>query len=216
MKLEIKNLEKKFGKNTILKDVNLTFTDGKIYGFVGRNGSGKSVFLKLICGFYTPTSGEILLDGVNYTLSNAFPENTRALIEKPKFLPDLTGYENLELLASLQNKIGQKEIEETLKKLNLFEEKDKKYSKYSLGMKQKLGIAQVLMEDPQLMIFDEPFNGVENETAANIRELLLQEKKKKKIILIASHIKEDITSLADVVYEFDRGKIQEITKQTDR
>lgn len=216
MKLEIKNLEKKFGKNTILKDVNLTFTDGKIYGFVGRNGSGKSVFLKLICGFYTPTSGEILLDGVNYTLSNAFPENTRALIEKPKFLPDLTGYENLELLASLQNKIGQKEIEETLKKLNLFEEKDKKYSKYSLGMKQKLGIAQVLMEDPQLMIFDEPFNGVENETAANIRELLLQEKKKKKIILIASHIKEDITSLADVVYEFDGGKIQEITKQTDR
>ena len=114
MKLEIKNLEKKFGKNTILKDVNLTFTDGKIYGFVGRNGSGKSVFLKLICGFYTPTSGEILLDGVNYTLSNAFPENTRALIEKPKFLPDLTGYENLELLASLQNKIGQKEIAETL------------------------------------------------------------------------------------------------------
>ncbi len=213
MKLEIKNLEKKFGKNTILKDVNLTFTDSKIYGFVGRNGSGKSVFLKLICGFYTPTSGEILLDGVNYTLSNAFPENTRALIEKPKFLPDLTGYENLELLASLQNKIGQKEIEETLKKLNLFEEKDKKYSKYSLGMKQKLGIAQVLMEDPQLMIFDEPFNGVENETAANIRELLLQEKKKKKIILIASHIKEDITSLADVVYEFDGGKIQEITKK---
>lgn len=213
MKLEIKNLEKKFGKNTILKDVNLTFTDGKIYGFVGRNGSGKSVFLKLICGFYTPTSGEILLDGVNYTLSNAFPENTRALIEKPKFLPDLTGYENLELLASLQNKIGQKEIEETLKKLNLFEEKDKKYSKYSLGMKQKLGIAQVLMEDPQLMIFDEPFNGVENETAANIRALLLQEKKKKKIILIASHIKEDITSLADVVYEFDGGKIQEITKK---
>ena len=213
MKLEIKNLEKKFGKNTILKDVNLTFTDGKIYGFVGRNGSGKSVFLKLICGFYTPTSGEILLDGVNYTLSNAFPENTRALIEKPKFLPDLTGYENLELLASLQNKIGQKEIEETLKKLNLFEEKDKKYSKYSLSMKQKLGIAQVLMVDPQLMIFDEPFNGVENETAANIRELLLQEKKKKKIILIASHIKEDITSLADVVYEFDGGKIQEITKK---
>ena len=213
MKLEIKNLEKKFGKNTILKDVNLTFTDGKIYGFVGRNGSGKSVFLKLICGFYTPTSGEILLDGVNYTLSNAFPENTRALIEKPKFLPDLTGYENLELLASLQNKIGQKEIEETLKKLNLFEEKDKKYSKYSLGMKQKLGIAQVLMEDPQLMIFDEPFNGVENETAANIRELLLQEKKKQKIILIASHIKEDITSLADVVYEFDGGMIRCVSEK---
>ena len=203
MKLEIKNLSKKFGENIILEDVNLTLNSGKIYGFVGRNGSGKSVLLKMICGFYPPTEGSILLDGVNYSEKNEFPVNTRALIEKPKFLPDLTGYENLELLASIQNKIGKKEIDEVMEKLNLVKEKDKKYSKYSLGTKQKLGIAQVLMEDPSLIILDEPFNGVENETASKIRKLLIEEKKKDKIILIASHIKEDIEKLAD-------GKVKQL------
>lgn len=207
MKLEVENLSKKFGDNLVLDNVNLTFEGGKIYGFIGRNGSGKSVFLKLICGFYTPTAGKILLDGYDYTSKNEFPDNTRCLIEKPKFLPDLTGYENLELLASVQNKIGKKEIEEVIMKLNFQQDANKKYSKYSLGTKQKLGIAQVLMEDPKLIILDEPFNGVENETANKIRKLLLEEKEKGKIILIASHIKEDIKSLADIVYEVDGGKI---------
>ena len=112
MKLEIKNLKKQFGDTVVLEDVNLTFSSGHIYGFVGRNGSGKSVLLKMICGFYSPSEGMILQDGRDYTKANEFPKNTRALIEKPKFLPDLTGYENLELLASIQNKIGKKEIEE--------------------------------------------------------------------------------------------------------
>ena len=210
MKLEIKNLSKKFGENVILEDVNLTLDSGKIYGFVGRNGSGKSVLLKMICGFYPPTEGSIILDGENYSEKNEFPANTRALIEKPKFLPDLTGYENLELLASIQNKIGKKEIDEVMEKLNLAKEKNKKYSKYSLGTKQKLGIAQVLMENPSLIILDEPFNGVENETASKIRNLLIEEKKKDKIILIASHIKEDIETLADVTYEVDGGKVKQL------
>ncbi len=210
MKLEIKDLSKRFGENVVLDNVNLTFEGGKIYGFIGRNGSGKSVFLKIICGFYPPSSGSISLNGKNYTIANEFPDNTRALIEKPKFLPDLTGYENLALLASVQNKIGKSEIEDVLEKLNLKKEKNKKYSKYSLGTKQKLGIAQVLMENPDLIILDEPFNGVENETAKKIRNILLEEKKKGKIILLASHIKEDITSLADIVYEVDGGKINQI------
>lgn len=207
MKLEIKNLSKTFGDNIVLQDINLTLNGGKIYGFIGRNGSGKSVLLKMICGFYTPTTGKILLNDYDYTSENAFPNNTRALIEKPKFLPDLTGLENLELLASVQKKIGTKEIKEWLEKLNLTKEANKKYCKYSLGTKQKLGIAQVLMENPDLIILDEPFNGVENDTANRIRSLLIEEKKKNKIILIASHIKEDITSLADTVYEIDGGKI---------
>lgn len=207
MKLEIKHLSKKFGNNVVLNDINLTFNSGKIYGFIGRNGSGKSVLLKIICGFYPPTEGMILLDGKNYIKENEFPDDTRALIEKPKFLPDLTGFENLELLASIQNKIGKKEIDDILEKMNLTSEKDKKYNKYSLGTKQKLGIAQVLMENPKLIILDEPFNGVENETTNKIRKILLEEKKKGKIILLASHIKEDITTLADVVYEVDGGRI---------
>ena len=210
MKLEVKNVSKRFRDVEVLKDVNITFESGKIYGFIGRNGSGKSVLLKIICGFYLPTTGSVLLDNYNYIEKNEFPDDTRALIEKPKFIPDLTGYENLELLASIQNKISKSDIEDTMKKLNFLQEKDKKYSKYSLGTKQKLGIAQVLMEDPKIMIFEEPFNGVENDTAASIRALLKEEAKKDKIIIIASHIREDINSLADIVFEIDGGKIRKL------
>lgn len=210
MKLEIKNLSKKFKDVYVLKDINLTFESGKIYGFTGRNGSGKSVLLKIICGFYTPTSGEVLLDNYNYILNNDFPKSTRCLIEKPNFLPDLTGYENLKLLASIENKIGDKEIMDIIEKLNLKEEINKKYSKYSLGTKQKLGIAQVLMEDPKLIVLDEPLNGIENETAKEVRKILNEEKKKDKIIIVASHIKEDIDTLADVVYNIDNGIVEKI------
>ena len=210
MKLEIKNLTKKFKDIKVLDNINLTFESGKIYGLIGRNGSGKSVLLKLICGFYYPTEGEILLDGNNYIKNNEFPANTRALIEKPNFLPDLTGYENLELLASIQNKIGKKEILDTLDKVHLTEEANKKYGKYSLGTKQKLGIAEVLMENPDLIILDEPFNGVENATVKEMRKVLIEEKKKGKLIILATHMKEDIEQLADSIYEIDGGKI---TKQ---
>lgn len=216
MKLEIKNLKKQFGDTVVLEDVNLTFSSGHIYGFVGRNGSGKSVLLKMICGFYSPSEGMILQDGRDYTKANEFPKNTRALIEKPKFLPDLTGYENLELLASIQNKIGKKEIEDVMKRLNMEGEKNKKYSKYSLGTKQKLGIAQVLMEDPDIMILDEPLNGIENKTAEIIRNILKEEKAKGKIILIASHIKEDIENLEDEVYEVDGGRVKLMTSDSNR
>ena len=207
MEILLKNVSKKFGDIEVLKNIDLKFVGGKIYGFIGRNGSGKSVLLKIICGFYNVTDGEVLLDNFNYLKNNSFPDNTRALIEKPNFLPDLTGFENLKLLASIQNKIDDKKIKDTLSKVNLSEESDKKYAKYSLGTKQKLGIAQVLMEDPNIIILDEPFNGVENETADNIRKILREERDKGKIIILASHIKEDIYGLADVVYEVDAGKI---------
>ena len=212
MELVLKNVTKKFGENVILKNVNLKFESGKIYGFIGRNGSGKSVLLKLICGFYTVTSGEILLDGMNYIEKNSFPEDTRALIEKPNFIPDLTGFENLKLLASIQNKINDDQIKRAMEEVNIPISSDKKYSKYSLGTKQKLGIAQVLMEDPKIIILDEPFNGIENETVKKLRKVLLKEKKKGKIIILATHIKEDIDELADVVYEVDNGIITEIKK----
>ena len=210
MQILLKNVSKKFGNHEVLKNVNIKFDKGKIYGFVGRNGSGKSVLLKIICGFYAPTSGSITLNGKDYISSNEFPDDTRALIEKPKFLPDLTGYENLKLLASVQNKIGANEIEKVLDELNIKQEANKRFSKYSLGTKQKFGIAQVLMEDPKMIILDEPFNGVENETADRIRNLLKREKKKNKIIIIASHIKDDIYGLVDTIFEVDGGNIKEL------
>lgn len=205
--IKINKLTKTINLDNILDDINIELNEGKIYGFVGRNGSGKSVLFKTICGFIRPTAGEVIVDNINIYKTDSFPKNTRALIEKPKFLPHLTGYENLELLASIQKKIGQKEINDILEKVDLLEYKDKKYGIYSLGMKQKLGIAQVLMEDPKVLLLDEPFNGLDDKSTKKIRELLIEEKKRGKLILIATHIKEDITVLCDEVFYIDGGKI---------
>ena len=210
MEIIVKDLSKKFKKVTILENINLKFESGKIYGIVGRNGSGKSVFLKILCSFYKPTTGEILFDNINYNSNNNFPPSVRALIENPTFFPDLTGFENLKLLSSIQNKIGDEEIIKTLDQVNLLSEKDKKYSEYSLGMKQKLGIAQVLMENPDVMIFDELFNGIEEKTVEKIRNILLELKNQNKIIIVTSHIKEDIDILSDEVYKFDCGRVERV------
>ena len=210
MEIIVKDLSKKFKKVTILENINMKFESGKIYGIVGRNGSGKSVFLKILCSFYKPTTGEILFDNVNYNSNNNFPPSVRALIENPTFFPDLTGFENLKLLSSIQNKISDEEIMKTLDQVNLLSEKDKKYSEYSLGMKQKLGIAQVLMENPDVMIFDELFNGIEEKTVEKIRNILLELKNQNKIIIVTSHIKEDIGVLSDEVYKFDCGIVERV------
>lgn len=210
MEIIVKELSKKFKKVTVLENINMKFESGKIYGIVGRNGSGKSVFLKILCSFYKPTTGEILFDNVNYNSNNNFPPSVRALIENPTFFPDLTGFENLKLLSSIQNKIGDEEIIKTLDQVNLLSEKDKKYSEYSLGMKQKLGIAQVLMENPDVMIFDELFNGIEEKTVEKIRNILLELKNQNKIIIVTSHIKEDIGVLSDEVYKFDCGRVERV------
>lgn len=204
----VKEVSKSFDDAEVLHDINLEFKEGHIYGFVGRNGSGKSVLFKILCGLYFPTTGSVVIDGVDIHKNNIFPNNMRVLIEKPNFLPNLTGLENLKLLASIQNKITEDDIIDILNKLNLKDDMNKLYYKYSLGMKQKLAIAQVLMEDPEIMIFDEPFNGIEEKTVKIIKNILLEEKKKKKIILIASHIKDDIEQLADIVYLMDDGKIK--------
>ena len=207
MKIEVKNLSKSFKDISIINNINIKFESGNIYGLYGRNGSGKSVFLKLLCGFYRPTEGEILYDGINLDGNLKFPQNLRALIEKPSFFPELTGYENLKLLAQIQNKISDKEILESLETVNLIQEKDKKFSKYSLGMKQKLGIAQAIMENPDIIILDEPFNGVEQVSVEKIINYLKNEKMKNKIIIFCTHIKEDLDKLADKIYYFDNGCI---------
>lgn len=208
MKIEVRNISKNFRNNFVLKDVNAFFESGHIYGLSGRNGAGKSVFLKILCGFYKPSSGEILFNNKKYDKDNLHLLNMRALIEKPNFFPELTGYENLRLLAKIQNKIGDKEIYEAMKNVNLYDEKDKKYSEYSLGMKQKLGIAQVLMEDPDIIILDEAFNGIEANSVIKISELLKKKKKEGKLIIISTHIKEDLDNLSDVIYYFDAGEVK--------
>ena len=207
MKIELKNVTKKFDKIEVIKNTNIVFESGHIYGLHGRNGSGKSVLMKLICGFYMPTTGEILFDNVNFNAKNEYTKDLRAVIEKPTFFPDLTGYENLKVLARIQNKITDKEILESLETVNLIQEKDKKYSKYSLGMKQKLAIAQAIMEDPKVLILDEPFNGIEEKSVEKITKYLKQKKKEDRLIIFSTHIKEDLNNLADTIFHIDDGVI---------
>lgn len=212
MKVVLKNVSKKYKKNTILENINIEFESGNVYGFVGRNGSGKTVLLKMICGFINPTEGEISFDGKVLNKDIKIPPNTRCLIENPSFIPMMSGYDNLKLLADITKKIGKEEIIKSLKDVNLYDEKDKSYYKYSLGMKQKLGIAQAIMEDPDILVLDEPFNGIEDKSIEKIRNILLEYKKQGKIIIIASHIKEDMDILADYVYEVKNGTINSIQK----
>ncbi len=211
----IKNVSKSFDGVEVLHDVNLDLEEGHIYGFIGRNGSGKSVLFKIICGLYYPTTGSVIVDGIDIHKNDIFPNDMRVLIEKPNFLPNLTGLDNLKLLASIQNRITEEDIILILDKLNLKKDMNKLYHKYSLGMKQKLAVAQVLMENPKMMIFDEPFNGIEEKTIEVIKKILLEEKKEGKIILIASHIKEDIEELADAdtIYFVDNGSVNNYKKK---
>lgn len=211
----IKNVSKSFDGVEVLHDVNLDLEEGHIYGFIGRNGSGKSVLFKIICGLYYPTTGIVIVDGIDIHKNDIFPNDMRVLIEKPNFLPNLTGLDNLKLLASIQNRITEEDIILILDKLNLKKDMNKLYHKYSLGMKQKLAVAQVLMENPKMMIFDEPFNGIEEKTVEVIKKILLEEKKSGKIILIASHIKEDIEELADAdtIYFVDNGSVNNYKKK---
>lgn len=211
MEIKVNDLKKVFDDNVILNEVNLTLKSGNIYGFIGKNGSGKSVLFKIICGFYEPTNGNVIIDGVDIHKTKTFLPNARVLIEKPNFLPNISGYENLKLLAKIQNKISDKEIKESLNLVNLSEaEYNKKYHKYSLGMKQKLGIAQVIMEAPDIMIFDEPFSGIENASVAQIKNYFKEINHKNKIILFASHNQEEIAELCDEVYMLDGGNCTKI------
>ena len=213
MKIEICKLSKIIDKNIILNDVNMNLESGNIYGFVGRNGSGKTMLLKMICGFVNPSSGNILIDDESIFQKNYFNNNIRALIEKPKFIDSLSGFDNLKLLANINNTIDDNTINYWLDKIGLLDEKNKLYGKYSLGMKQKLGIIQVLMEDPPIMIFDEPLNGIDEKSANIVRDILLKEKENGKLILISTHIKEDIETLCNVIYKFDNGNVQLLTDE---
>lgn len=209
MKIELKNVSKSFKKNLIINNISATFESGHIYGFYGRNGSGKSVLQKIISGLYVPTSGSVIVDGVDINKEKVYLKNMRILIEKPAFFSDLSGFNNLKLLADINKTIDENKIIETLELVNLKEEMNKKYSKYSLGMKQKLGVAQAIMEDPDILILDEPFNGIEQATVDKLTKYLLKKKKEGKLIIISTHIKEDLTKLSDKIYVFDNGSIKE-------
>jgi len=207
--IELNNIYKKIENEMILTDISLILKEGNVYGFVGRNGSGKSMLFKCICGLIIPNKGNFIINGIDIFKEKTFPPDTRALIERPNFLLDESGFENLKMLAGIQGTISDIQINEVLEKLELLDVKDKPVKKYSLGMKQKLGIAQVLMEDPLIMIFDEPFSGLDELSVKIVRDIIALKRQQGKIILLSSHIKEDIQILCDEVFTIDSGKIIE-------
>ena len=207
--ITVKNLSLKIQKDVILSDIDLHIERGKITGLVGRNGCGKTMLMKCITGFVKPTQGEVIFDGKKIGEEIDFPKNTGIIIETPAFVPYYSGYKNLMELAMLQKKIGKAEVEEVLKQVGLYEARNKLVRKYSLGMRQRLGIAQALMENPETLILDEPMNGLDNECVALVRGILAELKKQGKTILLVSHNAEDIRVLCDVIYEMDKGRVIE-------
>ena len=208
--IKIENYTQKIKKDIILNDINLHLKENKIYVFVGRNGSGKSILFKGICGLLNISNGKIIIKGKEIGKDIDFYDNLGAVLDGAGFLPNLSSFDNLKLLASIRNKISDSDIKSALNKVGLDPNDKKKYKKYSLGMKQKLALAQAIMENPELLILDEPFNGLDSYSVKDIREMLIDYKKEGKTILISSHIKEDIDILCDEVYELDRGNINKL------
>ena len=208
--IEIEHVTKRFKEDIVLHDVSVAMERGKVYGFSGNNGSGKTVLMKCICGFLPVSEGKVRVNGKVVGREIDFPESIGVIIETPGFLTNLTGVRNLEILAALRGKIGRKEIEQAVRKAGLDPSLKKAVSKYSLGMRQRLGIAQAIMEDPEFLILDEPFNGLDKHGVAGIRNLLLDLKEQGKTIILASHNSEDIRILCDKVFEMDGGRMREL------
>ncbi|WP_084666389.1 ABC transporter ATP-binding protein [Clostridium collagenovorans] len=195
---------------TVLRDINMSFERGKIHGLVGRNGSGKTMLLKCICGLVIPTSGEIIVDNKRIGKDIDIPDNLGAIIESPGFLPNYNAYMNLKFLSMINSKVTKEEIYKILEKVGLDPKSKKHVGKFSLGMKQRLGLAQALMEDPDILILDEPMNGLDKHGVSEMRDILLSISKENKTIILASHNSEDIDILCEHVYEMDGGIFAQI------
>lgn len=209
--IDIENVNLTLSKQEILKNITLKLEPGKIYGVVGKNGSGKSMLFKCICGFIRPQSGTIRVFGKQIGKERDFPENTGILIEAPGFIPYYSGYKNLKLLADLNGNCKKEQIEKYIRMVGLDPAMKKPVKKYSLGMKQRLGIAQAVMEEPELIIMDEPMNALDKESILEMRDFFKKLREQGKTILLTSHNFEDIEVLCDRVYEMDRGSMCEIS-----
>lgn len=206
--IEIKNLTKIIKNKTILDNINLEINKGEITGFIGRNGSGKTMLFRAVCGLIHPTSGEIRIFNRTLGKDMSFPENIGAVIESAGFWDNMTGLENLTLLASIRKKVGDSEIRASLTALGLDPNDNRLYKKYSLGMKQRLAIAQSIMEKPDILVLDEPTNSLDTDGISIVRNLLMNLKRSGVAVLIASHNKEDIEILADKKYIIEEGKVR--------
>ncbi len=208
--ISVINLTKSFREATVLHNINVVFETGKIHGLIGRNGSGKTMLMKCICGIVPYKIGEIRVNDKIIGKDVDIPPNVGVIIETPGFLPNYSGFNNLKFLAKIKNKIGKNEIKAAIKSVGLNPDDKKHVGKYSLGMRQRLGLAQAIMENPDLLILDEPMNGLDKDGVKDMRQYLLDLKSQGKTILIASHSAEDIDVLCDTVCEMDKGELSKI------
>lgn len=211
--IEIKNYTKVLKGTTILSDITISLEAGGIYGFYGHNGSGKSMLFRAISGLIHPTKGELTVFGKKIGVDISFPENMGLLIESVGFWPYNTGFQNLETLASIKNRISKNDIEISMKRVGLDPNDKRTYSKFSLGMKQRLGIAQAIMEKPQLIILDEPTNAIDEEGVTIIRDVIKKENERGATILISSHNTEDLTLLCNRFFKMNNGVLKETKRE---
>jgi ABC-2 type transport system ATP-binding protein len=209
MYVEVKNVTKRIDGNVVLENITCSFEKGMIYGIRGKNGSGKTMLLKAISGLVRIDEGEIIVGGQLLKKGNEFPEDVSALIENPGFIGNYSGLRNLEILARIRNRISQETIVSYMKRFQLEPFSKKKVKKYSLGMKQKLGIIAALMESSKLILLDEPTNALDEESVRIFNEMLLEEKKKGNTIIITSHDFDELKNMADYIIEMSNGKVME-------
>ncbi len=208
--IEISHVTKKYGAATVLNDVNISFEKGKIHGLIGRNGSGKTMLMKCICGFVPVTQGSVTVNGKKIGKDIDVPENLGAIIETPGFLNNYSGYNNLKFLAGINKKIGREQIREAISFVGLDPDSKKHVGRYSLGMRQRLGLAQAIMENPDILLLDEPMNGLDKHGVKEMRELFKSLAQQGKTIIMANHSVEDIDVLCDTVCEMDLGVLTRV------
>lgn len=207
----LESVSKYFKKQKVLDSTSITFEKGKIHGIIGSNGSGKTVLFKIICGLLSPSEGIVKVNGCAVGHDRDFAPDTGIIIENPNFISFQSGFQNLKDLASISKKVDEEQIKEAMQRVGLDASDRKPVSKYSMGMRQRLGIAQAIMENPSLLILDEPMNGLDKKGVKDIRELLLSLREEGKTILIASHYAEDIQILCDTVCEMEGGILTKIS-----
>lgn len=207
MVIEVKDYSKKIGKTDVLREINLEMKSGRIYGLKGKNGSGKTMLMRAISGLIKPTSGAVIVDGNIIGEDTCFPQSIGVLLENPGFLAEYTGYKNLKLLVDIKGVIDDEQIIQVLEKIGLGEAADKKYRKYSLGMKQKLGIAAAIMEKPEIVLLDEPTNALDENGVEQFRQILLDLKEEGKLIVWSSHDAEELKKFSDEIFVMSSGRI---------
>ena len=206
-KIEVCNVVKIIKKNTVIDDITVSFSSGKVYGLKGINGSGKTMLMRLICGLIRPTKGNILINDKMLWRDITFPESIGILLENPAFLEFYSGRENLHMLAAIKRSADDKRICQVLEMVGLNPEDKKKYKKYSLGMKQRLGIAAAIMESPDIVLLDEPTNALDTEGVERFKKILEKERERGALVILTCHDYETLRELCDEIYTIDGGKL---------